>query len=153
MSQRSIQILTVSRVTLPPLPQIPSPIKLSFFDSIWIGIPPIQRLMLYSNPNVTRSSQSLAELLKSSLSATLVDYLPLAGTLTHVPSTGDVEIDFSDLNVSFYEAEADFDIRRLRASEIHDVGSFKKLVPEIDVSVLPFPIFAVQVSRIASRDI
>src|SRR4051812_24012850 len=102
----SVQILDATQISLPPLPETPPPIKLSFFDCMFAGIPPIQRLMLFSNPNTTLSFPSLVQILKSSLSATLLDYLPLAGKLTYVQSTGDIEIDFSAPGFTFVEAES-----------------------------------------------
>lgn len=147
MATKGVEILNVTKISLPPLPETPPPMKLSFFDAIWISLNPIQRLMLFPNPDTNLSFPSLLQFLKSSLSATLPDYLPLAGKLTYAPSTGDVEIDFSHLNVTFLEAESDLDLHRLATSDIHDVDSFKKLVPPLDVAVLPFHVFAVQVTR------
>ncbi|KAJ6847402.1 malonyl-CoA:anthocyanidin 5-O-glucoside-6''-O-malonyltransferase-like [Iris pallida] len=149
MSQGSVEILNQAQVSLPSLPNpLPPPTKLSPFDAIWIGFPPIQRLMLYTDTRGgTDDFSVLVDCLKSSLSSTLLDFLPLAGKLTYVPSTRDVEIDYSDPGFAFGVAESDMDLQRLAADEVHDTESFLKLVPSIDTSELPFWPFALQVTR------
>lgn len=149
MSEGSVEILNHERVSLPPLPSpLPPPTKLSSFDAIWIGFPPIQRLLLYTDTRGrTGDFSALVDCLKTSLSSTLLHFLPLAGKLAYVPSTGDVEIDYSDPGFAFDVAESDTDLQRLAADELHDTESFLKLVPSIDTTELPFWPFAVQVTR------
>ncbi|KAJ6804634.1 malonyl-CoA:anthocyanidin 5-O-glucoside-6''-O-malonyltransferase-like [Iris pallida] len=144
----SVDILNHAQVSLPSVPnKLPPPTKLSSFDAIWIGFPPVQRLLLYTDTRGgTDDFSVLVDCLKSSLSSTLLDFLPLAGKLTYVPSTGDVEIDYSDPGFSFDVAESDMDLQRLAADEVHDTESYLKLVPSVDMSELPFWPFAVQVT-------
>jgi len=69
-------------------------------------------------------------------------YLQGISLLCH--SAGNVEIDLPNPNVTFVKSESDNDLHQIAADEIHDVRAFLKLVPMIDVSVMPFPLFIVQ---------
>jgi hypothetical protein len=40
--------------------------------------------------------------------------------------------------------ECDVDVRRLTGDKDHDVLMFKRLIPELDTSLLPTPLLAVQ---------
>ncbi|KAJ6791812.1 transferase family protein [Iris pallida] len=147
MSQATVDVLSKTRVSLqlPTTTPPPPPTKLSLFDAIWIGLPPVQRLFLYRNIDHVPFS-TIAGFLKSSLSSTLPHFLPLAGKLAYVPSTGDVDIDFSDSGFAFLEAESDVDLRPLIEDQVHDTEAFRKLVPLLDATELPFWPFSVQVT-------
>lgn len=145
-----VRILNVSRVSVPET-QTPPPnaaVKLTVFDMVWIGLPPIQRLFLFPQTLALPSFPALVDALKSSLSATLLRFHPLAGELAFVPATGLVEIDCSAPlpGVAFVEAEAaaDLDLARLVADPAHDAAAFRSLVPELDARELPAPALAVQ---------
>ncbi|KAF8736358.1 hypothetical protein HU200_014351 [Digitaria exilis] len=79
---------------------------------------------------------------RSSLSATLANnFAPLASKLVHLAETGDVAIrrpTSDDDGVKFVGAESDADVRRLSGDEEHD----------LDMSVLPAPVLAVQATRL-----
>ncbi|XP_039123591.1 anthocyanin 5-aromatic acyltransferase-like [Dioscorea cayenensis subsp. rotundata] len=152
----SVQIHNVSHITISPSPAHGKDplllLPLSFFDAIWITLPPIQRLLLF--PGATPDLHSL----KSSLSTSLPLLYSLAGKLTYLPATGDIAVACSpDDHVTFIEAKSDGDFIRLASDEIHDVDSFLRLVPELDdphptldTRVLPAPVMAVQVTKFES---
>ncbi|XP_062196777.1 phenolic glucoside malonyltransferase 2-like [Phragmites australis] len=149
----SVRVLAVSRVVPEPAGRTAGegPVKLSFFDTPWVVLPPIQRVFLYELPGADEFP-AVVRRLKESLAATLALYLPLAGKLAYVPETGDVVVDCADPGVAFVEAEAaegsDMDVRRLAGNEAHDIPAFLALVPELDAKVLPAPVLLVQTTRL-----
>ncbi|XP_039123589.1 malonyl-CoA:anthocyanidin 5-O-glucoside-6''-O-malonyltransferase-like [Dioscorea cayenensis subsp. rotundata] len=163
----SFRIHNVSYITISPSPALGKDalllLPLSFFDAIWISVPPIQRLLLF--PGATPDLHSL----KSSLSTSLRCFYSLAGKLTYLPATGDIAVACSPddhivkywldilfrasshaTHITFIEANSDGDFIRLASDEIHDVDSFLWLVPELDTRVLPAPVMAVQVTKFES---
>lgn len=140
-------------------------VKLSFFDTPWVVLPPIQRVFLYSLPGGGDDADGheftdAVATLKTSLAATLAVYLPLAGKLAYDAGTGDVVVDCAaadDLGVAFVEAEADaddettFDVRHLADDEAHDIPAFLALVPDLPTKVLPAPVMSVQATRLLRR--
>lgn len=160
----AVRVLSVSRVVPAPAPADgstaaadPVVVKLSFFDTPWVVLPPIQRVFLYELPGVddidAEFTAAVARL-KTSLAATLAAYMPLAGKLAYVAGTGDVVVDCADdPGVAFVEAEADadaesMDVRRLAGDEAHDIPAFLALVPELSTKVLPAPVLSVQATRL-----
>ncbi|XP_073117396.1 malonyl-CoA:anthocyanidin 5-O-glucoside-6''-O-malonyltransferase-like [Elaeis guineensis] len=147
-----VLIANQSRVPLPtgPYPPPGDTVPLSFFDTFWIFLSPVQRLFLY--PDAAIPSSSIVDSLRSSLSRTLPLFHPFAGKLTYFPASGDAVIDCSTAatnGVAFIEAESDLDIRRLAGDEIHDFESFLQLVPDLRAHELPAPVLAVQVTAFA----
>ncbi|KAL6858730.1 hypothetical protein ACP4OV_017732 [Aristida adscensionis] len=133
-------------------------IELSLFDTVCIALNPVRRLFFYKGDHLP-PFPSLLRSLRSSLSATLAVFFPLAGRLS-VSATGDgVVIDCSPAAVSagvrFVEAEyaggAD-EMRRLAADAEHDAEAFLQLAPELAVGALPAPVLAVHVTRPADGD-
>ncbi|KAJ0988585.1 hypothetical protein J5N97_006941 [Dioscorea zingiberensis] len=141
-----VRILNVFQIPLPTPPPRDA-ITLSFLDTLWIGLPPVQLLLFYSDATVPFSS--ILESLKSSLSRTLPLFYPFAGKLTHIPSTGAISIDCSKdttgAGVTFIEAEADGEIHRLGG------GGEQDLLPVLDGRELPAPVLAVQVTRLEGK--
>ncbi|RLN04591.1 malonyl-CoA:anthocyanidin 5-O-glucoside-6' [Panicum miliaceum] len=154
----AVRVLAVSRVAPAPGPLPGSGaagearVKLSFFDTPWVVLPPIQRVFLYEMPAGGDGEFTAAvRRLKDSLAATLAVYLPLAGKLAYVAETGDVVVDCAgDPGVAFVEAEASdddaggMDVRRLAGDEAHDIPAFLALVPALDTRALPAPVLSVQ---------
>jgi hypothetical protein len=125
-------------------------VKLSFFDTPWIVLPPIQRVFLYDLP--APAFAAAVARLKASLAATLAPYLPLAGKLSYLADAEEVVIDCaSDPGVAFLEAEAAADFRRLAGDEAHDVAALVALVPDLDARVLPAPVLSVQATRLGEE--
>uniref|UniRef100_A0ACD5ZP24 Uncharacterized protein n=1 Tax=Avena sativa TaxID=4498 RepID=A0ACD5ZP24_AVESA len=128
-------------------------IKLSPFDTMFLGLPPIQRLFIYHHHRAGGEEDlALARRLRDSLATTLAHFTPLAGKLTAC-SDSDLVIDCSPEavrpGVRFVEAEYSGDMRRLARDVEHDTEAFLQLVPELDVRRLPAPVLAVQVTRSA----
>ncbi|KQJ95203.1 phenolic glucoside malonyltransferase 1 [Brachypodium distachyon] len=129
-------------------------VKLSFMDSFWVMLPPIQRVFLYELRQEDEFP-AVVERLKRALADTLAHYIPLAGKLEHEADTGDVWVNYyssdADAGVAFVEAESDgMDVRRLATDESHDVPAFQSLVPELDASALPAPVLSVQATRLGA---
>ncbi|KAF8662407.1 hypothetical protein HU200_055987 [Digitaria exilis] len=163
----AVRVLAVSRVSPAPAPATTDAggeeghgrlIKLSFFDTPWVVLPPIQRVFLYDLPTGDDAFPAAVRRLKDALAATLALYLPLAGKLTYVSETGDVVVDCTDvddLGVAFVEAEASsngssaaMDVRRLAGDEAHDIPAFLALVPALDTRELPAHVLSVQATRL-----
>lgn len=145
-------MLEVSRVALQPGPY-PAPgetVQLSFFDSIWVSLPHVQRLFLYPD-TANAYFPTILGSLKLSLARILPSFHPFAGKLTYIPSAARAIIDCSESaigeDVAFIEAESDLDIHRIAKEEVHDLESFVQLVPNITVPELPTDVLAVQVTR------
>ncbi|CAL5008146.1 unnamed protein product [Urochloa decumbens] len=167
----AVRVLAETRVAPAPTPAESGAgegggrVKLSFFDTPWVVLPPIQRVFLYALPAGAEDDgefHAAVTRLKDSLAATLALYLPLAGKLAYVAETGDMFIDCADdPGVTFIEAEASaagdaggvgggMDFRRLAADEVHDIPAFLSLVPPLDTRVLPVPVLSVQATRLPS---
>ncbi|RLM60536.1 malonyl-CoA:anthocyanidin 5-O-glucoside-6' [Panicum miliaceum] len=155
----AVRVLAVSRVAPAPGPDGggagEARVKLSFFDTPWVVLPPIQRVFLYDLPSGGDDEFPAAvRRLKDSLAATLALYLPLAGKLAYVAETGDVVVDCAgDPGVAFVEAEASddgggMDVRRLAGDEAHDIPAFLALVPALDTRALPAPVLSAQATRL-----
>ncbi|XP_066349800.1 phenolic glucoside malonyltransferase 2-like [Miscanthus floridulus] len=135
---------------LPPEPVI----KLNAMEAQWVVIPLLQHLLLFEGDHLP-PFDAILQSLRSSLAATLATHAPLAGKLHYLADTGDVAICRStgggddDRGVRFVAAECDADARRLAGDEDHDVLTFERLVPELDMSLLPAPVLAVQATRLA----
>uniref|UniRef100_A0ACD5W7X1 Uncharacterized protein n=1 Tax=Avena sativa TaxID=4498 RepID=A0ACD5W7X1_AVESA len=144
-----VQVLAVSRV--PPSRHQEGRLKLSFFDTPWVGLPPVQQVYLYQLDEKDDEFPAIVSRIKDALAETLAHYLPLAGTLEHVADTGDLFVDWSgpDAGVPFVEADAaGMDVRRLAGDEAHDLAAFLTLVPDLHTGVLPAPLLSVQVTRL-----
>uniref|UniRef100_A0A0E0L7Q5 RING-type domain-containing protein n=1 Tax=Oryza punctata TaxID=4537 RepID=A0A0E0L7Q5_ORYPU len=134
-------------------PPPPRAVKLSFLDNLQLSKAAIQRLFFYDGGNLP-PFESVVRSLQSSLAAVLAVFLPLAGKLAYLPDSGDVVIDYSPDAVSpgvkFVEAEYSGtvdDMRRLASDDEHQTEAFLELVPQLEVSMLPAPLLAVQVTR------
>jgi len=150
-------VVTVTDVTYiaAPAGALPSEpiIKLNAMEAQWVVIPLLQHLLLFEGDHLP-PFDAILQSLRSSLAATLATHAPLAGKLHYLADTGDVAICRStdgddDRGVRFVAAECDADVRRLAGDEGHDVLTFERLVPELDMSLLPAPVLAVQATRLA----
>ncbi|KAF7093510.1 hypothetical protein CFC21_095919 [Triticum aestivum] len=128
------------------------PIRLSLFDTLFLSLPPIQRLFFYDGEDLP-PFPALVRSLRSSLAATLTVFTPLAGKLAAC-TDGDVAIECSPdavrpgvrFVVAQYSGDAS-DMRPLARDAEHDTEAFLQLVPELEVRRLPAPVLAVQVTR------
>ena len=147
MSQ--VRIVDASYVDVPETAvRPPGPIKLTALEALWIVIPVLQHVLLYEGDDDTPPFDAIVQSLRSSLAATLRSFAPLAGKLVHLEETGNVGISCSASDsVRFVVAECDADIGRLAGDEEHDLRVLEGLVPEVDMSLLPTPVLAVQATR------
>ncbi|RID43484.1 hypothetical protein BRARA_I00344 [Brassica rapa] len=144
-SSPTVNILEVVRVSPPPSDSITLP--LTFFDLGWLKLHPVDRLLFYRVPDLSRSV--LISKLKSSLSATLHHYLPLAGRLVWNPTDTKPSIVYSpDEKDAVYVtvAESNGDITRLTGNEPRTATEFHPLVPELPVSDESARALAVQIT-------
>jgi len=67
----------------PPSETFPTTFPFTFFDSLWLRIPPVERLFFYEVPNVSTTSffDSILPNLKHSLELTLQHFLLLVGNI------------------------------------------------------------------------
>lgn len=61
------------------------PVRLSAMDALWVTLPLVQRVL--------PPFASLLDSLRASLAVTLARFLPLAGKVVFLPSTGDAAVD------------------------------------------------------------
>ncbi|XP_037480814.1 phenolic glucoside malonyltransferase 2-like [Triticum dicoccoides] len=135
--------VSVPETAAPP----PEPIKLTALEARWVVFPVLQHVLLYVGADMPPFDAVLQSLL-SSLSATLGSFAPLAGKLVYLEETGDVAVSCSASDgVRFVVAESDADIRHLAGDEEHDLHLLERLVPVVDMGVLPTPVLAVQATR------
>ncbi|TKW06859.1 hypothetical protein SEVIR_7G268200v4 [Setaria viridis] len=118
-------------------------------EAQWLVLPQLQYILFFEGDHQQPPFDTVVQSLRSSLAATLATFAPLAGKLVHLAETGDVAIrcSASDEGVRFVVAESDADVRRLADEEEHDVQTFERLVPELDMTLLPAPVLAVQATR------
>ncbi|XP_058092132.1 phenolic glucoside malonyltransferase 1-like [Magnolia sinica] len=139
-------------------------LPLTFFDTLFLKLPHIQRLIFYElqQPNNTAIHflNTLLPKLKHSLALTLhlfyplagkltytsdLHFLaltlhlfyPLAGKLTYTSETGEPEIRYIDGDsISLTVAESDVDFHRLVENYPKDVTEFHPLIPQLDLPSL-----------------
>ncbi|ESQ32559.1 hypothetical protein EUTSA_v10004202mg [Eutrema salsugineum] len=145
-SNSTVNNLEVVRVSPPP-PSNSLTLPLTFFDLGWLKLHPVDRLVFYRVPELTRSV--LVNKLKSSLSATLLHYLPLAGHLVWDPNETKPSVVYSPDNqdaVYVTVAESNGDLSRLAGDEPRPAIEFHPLVPELPVSEESARVLAVQIT-------
>lgn len=144
-----VRIVDVGYVAVPAEAAVqPDPIKLNAMEVQWLVLPLLQHILFFEGDDRLPPFATVIHSLKSSLATTLATHAPLAGKLIHLADTGDVAISCSASDsVKFVVAESDADVQRLAGGEEHDVHTFEQLVPEVDMSVLPASLMAVQATR------
>ncbi|KAK3154111.1 hypothetical protein QOZ80_2BG0186260 [Eleusine coracana subsp. coracana] len=144
-----VRVVDVSYVPVPAQAALPpEPIKLNAMEVQWVVLPLFQHILFFEGDQLP-PFEAVVHSLKSSLAETLATHGPLAGKLVHLADTGEIAIRCShDDGVKFVVAESGADARRLAGDEEHNVHAFERLVPELDLSVLPAPLLAVQATRL-----
>ncbi|XP_027060926.1 phenolic glucoside malonyltransferase 1-like [Coffea arabica] len=115
-------------------------LPLTFLDMHWLHFPPIERLVLYEVPQLSRAHfiEHIIPKLEHSLSLTLQHFLPLAGNLI-VPSnsnSGTPEIRYkSGSSLALIIAECTTtDFNYLTANHARNCCDFHPLIPELKPS-------------------
>nr|CAB3485854.1 unnamed protein product [Digitaria exilis] len=148
----AVTIVDVSYVAAPQH----APIKLNAMGAQWVVAPVLQYLLLFDaggDECQLPPFHDIVQSLRSSLAATLNTHAPLAGKIHYLADTGDVAICCSTAGdegggVRFVVAETDADVRRLAGDGEHDMVTFERHVPEVDMTSLPAPVLAVQATRL-----
>ncbi|XP_020081209.1 coumaroyl-CoA:anthocyanidin 3-O-glucoside-6''-O-coumaroyltransferase 2-like [Ananas comosus] len=165
-----VRLIETCRVSPPEGSVAPTAVPLTFFDVIWLYLPPVERLFFYPFPHPTSHFlSSFLPSLKSSLSLSLRSFFPLAALLRPSPDASDrFELFFSDATspgVRFTVAECSdaqnaaglFD--HLADGRPREVSLLRQLVPSLappdctdsPPPPRPPPVFAVQVTVFPSR--
>ncbi|XP_027061098.2 phenolic glucoside malonyltransferase 1-like [Coffea arabica] len=115
-------------------------LPLTFPDKLWLHLPPVERLVLYEVPQLSRAHfiEHIIPKLEHSLSLTLQHFLPLAGNLI-VPSnsnSGTPEIRYKNgSSVALIIAECTTtDFNYLTANHARNCCDFHPLIPELKPS-------------------
>ncbi|CAJ1947174.1 unnamed protein product [Sphenostylis stenocarpa] len=143
-----IQVCSVAPLHEPTISTIvPSSLPLTFFDLLWLRFPPVKCLYFYPFPHpISSFLHSLVPSLKHSLSLTLQQFLPFAGTLTWPSHSPKPIINYLPGDtVSFIVAESNQNFNHLcshlcEASQRHGLG------PDLAISHDKASLLAVQVT-------
>ncbi|PVH35924.1 hypothetical protein PAHAL_7G308300 [Panicum hallii] len=151
-SMSPVRIVDISYVAVPAkAARPPEDVKLNAMEAQWLVLPLLQYILFFEGEQLP-PFDTVVQSLRSSLKATLANFAPLAGKLVHLADTGDVAIrcsaSSSDDGVRFVVAESEADVRRLAGDEEHDVQTFERLVPELDMTELPASLLAAQATRL-----
>ncbi|CAD5324511.1 unnamed protein product [Arabidopsis thaliana] len=141
----AVNILEVVQVSPPSSNSLTLP--LTYFDLGWLKLHPVDRVLFYHVPELTRSP--LISKLKSSLSATLLHYLPLAGRLVwdSIKTKPSIVYSPDDKDAVYLTvAESNGDLSHLSGDEPRPATEFHSLVPELPVSDESARVLAVQVT-------
>lgn len=151
----SVKVVEVCRLSpVPDFPDsasaMPKSLPLTFFDILWLRLPPVQRLFFYeiSSSKTSIFFNSILPKLKTSLSLTLHHYLPLAGTLTWPQNSHKPSIEYTDGDgVLLTIAESDMDFHHLSGDDYFRQASYcHPLIPHLNVSHERAEVIALQVT-------
>ncbi|KAM1644114.1 hypothetical protein ACFXTN_005451 [Malus domestica] len=142
----SVKVVEVCKVapqpSTPDSSAIPESLPLTLFDLLWLRFAPVQRLFFYeiNNPNSSDTNfthSTLIPKLKTSLSLTLKQFLPLAGNViwpkeSPKPILRYVRGDGVLLNI----AESDSDFHHIVSSNSFNIEAkeYHPLIPHMPVS-------------------
>ncbi|KAI3780763.1 hypothetical protein L2E82_10753 [Cichorium intybus] len=153
----SLPILTVleeSQVSPPPATVGDRSLPLTFFDFLWLTLPPVNTLFFYELPiTKTQFTETIVPKLKNSLSITLQHFFPFAGNLIIFP-TPDKKPEIRHVEGDYVEvtfAECNLDFNDLTGNHPRDCEKFYHLVPLLKRTVkvsdfITIPVFSVQVT-------
>ncbi|RXH89756.1 hypothetical protein DVH24_032113 [Malus domestica] len=153
----SVKVIEVRGVapkpSLPPNSAHPEDLSLplTFFDLRWLRFPPPQHLFFYNMPSFDTSHffDSVLPKLKTSLSATLQHFVPLAGNLIWLLDSPKPLLSYIKGDaVSLTIAESDADFHRLISSNNFDIEAkeYHPLVPQLAASHDKAAVLALQIT-------
>ncbi|CAN1759313.1 Phenolic glucoside malonyltransferase 2 [Linum perenne] len=155
-STAAVKVIDVLKVTPQPPPSAPFSLPLTFFDTTWIAFPPVERIFLYQFPHLSPDlfrSQLLPKL-RRSLSLTLHNFLPLAGSITW-PSDPDAVLPIilytpgDEVFLTVAESTEDFD--HISGDGIREASDTLAYVPELLVSDSAAAILSLQITLFPNR--
>ncbi|XP_041007697.1 phenolic glucoside malonyltransferase 1-like [Juglans microcarpa x Juglans regia] len=154
-TKNSVKILEVCGVSPPqktPVSAIPTTRPLTFFDLLWLRFAPVQRVFFYETSHTDSPFlDTILPKLKDSLSLTLQQYLPLAGTLkwpkdSHKPIINYTEGDAISLSV----AESNANFYHLSGDNFVEAVEYHPLVPHLATSTEACSVLALQVTTFSN---
>ncbi|KAK7295466.1 hypothetical protein RJT34_18375 [Clitoria ternatea] len=133
-----------SELELPSQTSLP----LTFFDILWLRLPPVQRIFFYEFPHPTQLFfHTLLPKLKHSLSLSLSYFFPLAGHLIWPVDSNYPIIDYNTGDtVSLTVAESDTDFNHLSGTDLFDAKENHHLLPHLTITHEKATVFALQVT-------
>ncbi|CAI0393492.1 unnamed protein product [Linum tenue] len=154
MAQSTVKVVELSKVTPEPPPSNPFTLPLTFFDTFWIKLPPVERIFLYHLPDLSPSTfrTRLLPRLTRSLSFTLRHYLPVAGNLVW-PSAAAVPVVLYSPGdgVSLAVAESTDDFDHISADGDREASDSLPYVPELHASDSAAAILSLQITLFPNR--
>ncbi|XP_004489467.1 phenolic glucoside malonyltransferase 1-like [Cicer arietinum] len=150
MAQSSIISLKVHQVLsiAPKNETSPTTFPFTFFDTLWLRLPPVERLFFYENPNLSTTFffESILPNLKNSLELTLQHFLLLVGNITWPQDSPHPTINYvpSD-SISFIVAESNENFNHL-CSNLCEVEKKQPFIPSLKISHEKASIIALQVT-------
>ncbi|KAL6129944.1 hypothetical protein ACLB2K_068326 [Fragaria x ananassa] len=154
----SVKLVEICRVAPKPGAQVDLlSLPLTYFDSLWLRFPPVQRLYFYesTSSSSTTTTDSLLAYLKTSLSLTLKHFGPLAGNLTWPqdsprPVLSYVEGDAVSLTVAESTDADNFD--HLSSNSVFvESRAYHPLVPQLESSHERAAAIALQITLFPGR--
>ncbi|KAL4382645.1 Malonyl-CoA:anthocyanidin 5-O-glucoside-6''-O-malonyltransferase [Arachis hypogaea] len=147
---KTVQLFKVSPSSLGSQNSLPSStsLPLTFFDILWLRLPPVQRVFFYEFPNQpSLFYDTILPKLKHSLSLALTYYFPLAGILNwpHDSNKPIITYNVGD-TLSLIVAESDADFNHLSGSDLCEASEVHHLVPELTISDDQASVLALQVT-------
>ncbi|GKV08859.1 hypothetical protein SLEP1_g20431 [Rubroshorea leprosula] len=150
-----IQVTKVTPSSHSPKSASDFSLPLTFLDIFWFKFPPVERLFFYRLPDINHNffNSEVLPKLKTSLSLTLLHFLPLAGNLTWPsPDAAKPFIRYTPNDgVSFTVAESNEDFDRLSGSQTYEANESHHLVPPLKVSDDTASIIALQVTLFLNK--
>ncbi|GMI98237.1 hypothetical protein like AT3G29635 [Hibiscus trionum] len=152
-----VKILDTTRIKPSPEPPISayqSSLPLTFCDTLWFKISPVERLFFYNLQDFTPADfiSDVLPRLKQSLSLTLRHYLPVAGNLKWPANSPKPVVSYAPSDgVSLTVAESDADFDRLTSNGIYDAVELHPLVPQLTSSDDSASVIAVQITLFPTK--
>ncbi|KAJ7954391.1 Phenolic glucoside malonyltransferase [Quillaja saponaria] len=135
-----IRVVEVCQIAAPPETrsnsEISKSLPLTFFDILWLRLPPVQRLYFYEfSHSTTTFFHSVVPKLKHSLSLTLHHFLPLTGNLVWPRESPKPIISYNPGDsVSFTIAESDASFIHLSGTDLCEATEIHPLIPQLAIS-------------------
>ncbi|GMI98238.1 hypothetical protein like AT3G29590 [Hibiscus trionum] len=121
-------------VQIKPIPAGESTLPVTFFDTFWFSLAPVERLFFYNLNDLTPAyfSSDIVPKLKQSLYLTLNHFLPLAGNLRWPSNAPKPFISYTPNDgVSLTVAESDADFDRLTGNGVYEALELHHLIPQL----------------------
>ncbi|PIA55017.1 hypothetical protein AQUCO_00800031v1 [Aquilegia coerulea] len=152
-----VRVVEQCRIAPPSDSVSTTTMPLTFFDLMWLALPPVHRIFFYeTDHSKAQFTQTIIPNLKHSLSLTLQQFFPLAGNLTWPQESTRPEIQYiNGDSVALTVAISDYNFDRLLCNHAKPVKDFYPLVPQLcnTASSKVFPLLALQVTSFPNRGI